>query len=119
MILKFTLQDTIELKGAIQRRDVLHLLRQSKIFLHTSGYESAGYVFLESLSCGCELVCFDVGYISASAKSHICVGKEEMIEKIKFLLTQDLNYESVPVITMKETVKKFAELYSAIKPRTS
>jgi len=106
------LQDTIEMKGSLPRNEVFNYLGQSKIFLHTSGYESAGYVFLESLAYGCELVCFDIGFVPPTAKSHVCSGKDEMIQQIKSLLAQKLNYEPVTVPTMNETVQKFAALYS-------
>jgi glycosyltransferase involved in cell wall biosynthesis len=113
LILRFNLANSIELKGALPRKDVINHLRQSKIFLHTSNYESAGYVFLESLFCGCELVCFDTGFVPESSQSHVCLSKQEMIVRIKSLLNEKLTYEKVKVPTMKETVEKFAELYSA------
>jgi 1,2-diacylglycerol 3-alpha-glucosyltransferase len=112
LIEQHDLQNTIELKGALPRKEVFTYLRQSKILLHTSRYESAGYVFLESLYCGCEIVCFDIGFVPQSSKSHICNEKIEMIEKLKLLLEQNLVHEPVQVPTMNETVQKFATLYS-------
>jgi glycosyltransferase involved in cell wall biosynthesis len=106
------LNNTIELKGAVTRNEVFSLLKQSKIFLHTSKYESAGYVFLESLASGCELVCFHVGFVPESTKSHICKDKNEMIEKIKLLLLSKLGHNPVAVPTIEETVQQFATLYS-------
>ena len=107
----YKLENTIELKGIIPRQEVMHHMKQSKIFLHTSSYESAGTVFPESLSCGCELVCFNTGFIPTSDKSHVCKDSNEMIRVLKSLLSRSPNYSSVKVPLIKETVQEFASLY--------
>jgi glycosyltransferase involved in cell wall biosynthesis len=107
----YKLENTIDIKGIIPRAEVIRNLKQSKIFLHTSSYESSGTVFLESLSCGCELVCFNTGFVPASVKSHVCGDADEMIRILKSLLGQSLNSSGVKVPMIRESVKEFASIY--------
>lgn len=105
------LETVVDVKGMVPRTEVFQTMKRSKIFLHTSSYESAGTVFLEALQSGCELVCFNTGFVPSSGKSHVCKDANEMIEVLKSLLSQRLNYSSVEIPMMEETVKAFAAVY--------
>lgn len=105
------LSANISLTGKIPRDEVLYYMQQSKIFLHTSGYESQGLVFLEALYCGLFVVSFDVGYIPNSRRFSICRDKKEIVCRIKHLLESERKYESEVFITVEDTVKKYNELY--------
>jgi 1,2-diacylglycerol 3-alpha-glucosyltransferase len=111
LIKELDLSKNLELLGSLPRVKTINLMSQNKILLHTSGYESAGYVFLEALSSGCQLVTFEVGYAPVSNKVHRCGNSEEMIEKIKSLLGKSLDFDKVSVPSMKETVQEFSKLY--------
>ncbi len=63
------LSKNIQLIGEIPRSRVLDYMMQSKIFLHTSSYESQGLVFLEALYCGLYVVSFNVGYLPRFKKN--------------------------------------------------
>ena len=47
--------------GEMPRPEVLALMRRSKVFLHTSTYESFGFVLVEAAAHGCRLVSTPVG----------------------------------------------------------
>ncbi len=102
----------IQLLGQLRRRDVIHHMAQSKILLHTSSFESQGYVFIEALYCGMSVVSFDLGYLGQTAKALKCGGKEEMLENLRKLLTRKLDYNQVLIKPMAETVKEFLDVYA-------
>lgn len=110
-IVKKNLSTNILLPGKIPRDEVLHYMMQSKIFLHTSAYESQGLVFLEALYCGLFVVSFDIGYIPNSKKISLCRDKNEMVNEIKHLLCSEKKYEPEVFLTIEDTAKKFNELY--------
>lgn len=57
------LDRVIRLVGAVDRIEVQHLMRRSRVLLHPSEYESQGYVFLEALASGMRVVARPVGYV--------------------------------------------------------
>jgi glycosyltransferase involved in cell wall biosynthesis len=110
-VMKRNLNENIEFKGHLQREEVLKYMMQSKIFLHTSIFESQGYVFLEALKSGLNIVTFNVGFLPQSKKIHLCRNKNEMIDEVKMLLNSELDHSSEIPFTMKETVKRFRSVY--------
>jgi len=111
MINKHGLQNNIELLGELPRPETIRHMYQSKILLHTSTYESQGYVFLEALYCGLTVVCFDVGFVEQSERMLGCASKEEMTENLRRLLKQDLTYEPILLKSINETVDEFKQMY--------
>ncbi len=116
-IQRWGLEDTVELLGSLPRIEVIKYMWKSKILLHTSSYESQGYVFMESLQCGMHTVSFKVGYIPSCEKSFICKAKEEIVSTLLKLLSSRLTFEPACVKPMEETVHEYADLYfqSSIK----
>lgn len=114
MIAVKNLSENILLTGKIPRNDVLNYMKQSKIFLHTSLYESQGLVFLEALYCGLSVVSFNVGYLPGSKKAFICNNEAEMINTIKKLLSYENEYEQEIHITIEDTAKEFNAIYSKL-----
>lgn len=111
MIIEYGLENNIELFGKLSRPETIDYMYQSKIFLHTSTYESQGYVFLEALYCGLTVVCFDVGLVEQSDKMIVCANQEEMLENLEILLKSKLNYQHTLMKSIDETVKEFQKLY--------
>lgn len=104
----------IFLTDSLPREKVLMKMQQSRIFLHTSGYESQGYVFYEALYAGCHLVSFDVGVAEASAKWNICSSEDEMFETLKELVNHKIeNTREVP-FTAGETVAGYMKIYLSL-----
>ena len=55
------LEETVKFTGLLPREEVLPLMQQAKVLLHTSQYESFGLVFAEALFVGLNVVSGPVG----------------------------------------------------------
>jgi len=111
LIRKNNLENNIVLKGVLPREEVFEHMKRSRIFLHTSSYESAGMVFLESLYCGCELVCLDTGFVPATSHAHVCKDSEEIVATLKMLYRKVTVHEKIRIPLIEETVQKFIQVY--------
>lgn len=80
------LKNNITLIGQLPRQAVLKKMSQAKVLLHTSKYESFGYVFLEALYSGMQIVSFDVGVAKPLSEWRICSSKQEMEDTCKLIL---------------------------------
>lgn len=112
LIIENRLENNIELPGELSRPETIEYMYRSKILLHTSKYESQGYVFLEALYCGLSVVCFNVGFVERSEKMLLCASKEEMTENLNYLLKQNLTYEPTLLKSINETVDEFRQIYN-------
>jgi len=109
---KRNLSRHIEFKGLVPNSEVLELMKQSKILLHTSNYESLGYVMLEALSQGMHVVSKAVGIAQASERWHICEELPDFTSCISNLLR---NYEAkfgIVPYSVEDTVGHYLSLYS-------
>jgi 1,2-diacylglycerol 3-alpha-glucosyltransferase len=55
------LRNNVTFAGNLPRQQVLTCLQKAKLLLHTSDFESFGFVLLEAQACGCAIVCTRVG----------------------------------------------------------
>ncbi len=108
------LENTITLLGHLPRAQVLEKMAISKILLHTSMYESFGFVFLEALYSGMHIVSHNVGLAKASRNWAVCEHKTDLIEACKHLLSQEnLPKARVAVSSETETINAYLSLYHA------
>ena len=108
------LEDTITLLGKLPRTEVLEKMSQSKILLHTSLYESFGFVFLEALYTGMQLISHNVGLAKASKEWHVYESKIELIEACStILLAQPEPKKRITISSEEETVNAYLSLYHA------
>jgi glycosyltransferase involved in cell wall biosynthesis len=105
------LQISLSLAGFMDRRQVLKQMADSKILLHTSGYESAGYVFLEALYSGMKVVAFETGFLPDVPGAFACIDETAMENAVRSLLTYRQKYERADVPDMAAAAKRIAELY--------
>jgi glycosyltransferase involved in cell wall biosynthesis len=109
------LENTISLPGTLPRKEVLGLMLQSKVLLHTSKYESFGYVFSEALASGMSIVSFEVGIAQHAKGWKVCHSYEEMIEALKFFIKENRMPRKLPVeYTIEETANKYIEIYNSL-----
>jgi glycosyltransferase involved in cell wall biosynthesis len=107
---KELLKDNIYRIGEIPHNEVFSYMNKSKIFLHTSSYEGQSTVIMEALAMGLTVVCFDVGRVH-HAKINACGSKEEMVQKLKALLSTNLDFKPQILLSSEDTVKEFVKVY--------
>lgn len=112
MILEKGLENNMKLLGELSRPEVIQYMYRSKILLHTSTYESQGYVFLEALYCGLTVICFDVGFVERSEKMLVCSDEIEMLNNLKGILNHNLSFQPLLLKSIDETVNEFEHLYA-------
>jgi len=113
-IKNLALENTITLLGKLPRTEVLAKMSQSKILLHTSNYESFGFVFLEGLYSGMQLVSYDVGLAKTSAHWNVCNSKTELIEACKtLLLASNTPKKRMELSSEQKSINAYLSLYHA------
>ncbi len=105
------LRGNVRLLGHLPRDEVFRQMLRSKVFVHTSQYESQGYVFLEALFAGLNLVCYDVGYTGDSDRVYRCSSLQEIIDAAAELLRHPGRLERQHVPTAEDSVRAFEPLY--------
>lgn len=105
------MQNNVELLGHLPRDDVFRHMLRSKVFLHTSKYESQGYVFLEALFAGLNVVCHDVGYTGDSDRVFRLRSQQEIVDATRGLIRDPGRLERQQVPTVKDTVRAFEAIY--------
>lgn len=101
----------VQFAGHVDRPQVIRLMRQSKVLLHPSAFESQGYVFLEGLASGMHVVCRDVGAPGASANVHRRKTVGEMTETISEILSSIHSFPPVPVPSAEDSVRAYVGVY--------
>ncbi|WP_298508413.1 glycosyltransferase family 4 protein [uncultured Kordia sp.] len=108
------LENTITLLGHLPRAIVFEKMAESKILLHTSMYESFGFVFLEALYSGMQIVSHNVGLAKSSPNWHVCEHKIDLIDACERLLSEE-NPEKkrITISSETETINAYLSLYHA------
>lgn len=112
MVTQYGVDSNIEFTGLISRKEIIELMKQSKIFVHPSKFEGSGFVFAEALANGMNIVSFNVGYAKQSEKWLIAKDDNEFISHTKKLLLSKLSYEPFNIFPISETVQKYHQLYN-------
>jgi glycosyltransferase involved in cell wall biosynthesis len=108
------LTDNATLTGLLPQKEVLELMKKTKIFLHTSVYEGFGNVCIEALYSGAHVISFTQPMQQAIPHWHIVTTKEEMIEKALALLQDEhTEYTSVLPFDMNDSSKLFIDILAA------
>lgn len=112
-IIKFKLENIIDLCGNVKREEVYNSLKKSDIFLFSSKSEGFGLAVVEALKIGLPVITSNIPVMNEIIKNgyngYICENNlEDYIEKIKFILE---NYNSF----FEETRRNFNEDYLAEK----
>lgn len=112
LIKSHNLNEHITLTGELSRDNVLQKMSMSKILLHTSKYESFGYVFSEALYSGMRIVSFDVGVSQKLPEWKVCNSEESFVANCLNLLSNE-NPEKKRVLLYDTdfTLKAYLTLY--------
>ncbi|HRH36750.1 MAG TPA: glycosyltransferase family 4 protein [Flavobacteriales bacterium] len=110
------LDDVIEVMGNRSRTSVLELMGRSRVLVHTSRFESQGYVFNEALMQGMHIVSYAVGIAEASERWSVIDDLDDtdrMVEAILEQLDQAGDASSRITHDVKEMVAAYTELYGS------
>lgn len=104
------LTEVITLTGKLPRNEVIEKFQTSRVFLHTSEYESLGYVFQEALATSTPIVSKAVGISKECEVWKIGSNTSELVLAVEEFLqyTTPLNFE---VLRMEETVKAYIDSF--------
>jgi glycosyltransferase involved in cell wall biosynthesis len=116
LIEKNNLKNNIFLTGHIPREEVLTYMKRSKILLHTSDFESFGYVIVEALASGCYVVCKNVGCAKESGKITIANNFSEFTTAVLNILNKNSDYNPELLYPLQDTVSSYMNLYEKIIP---
>lgn len=102
----------VTLAGEKPHPEVLKLMQQSKIFLHTSSYEGFSTVSIEALYAGAHVISFCNPVYEKIPHWHVVRTKEEMLRKLIELLSSAQDHEPVAPFLMSETAVKVMRLFA-------
>jgi glycosyltransferase involved in cell wall biosynthesis len=109
---KLNLNKTVSLTGELPHYDLLKMMQQSKLFLHTSAYEGYSTVCAEALYAGCRVISFNKPMNYAIENWEIVKDKNDAIDYcIDLLKDPGIQFYSVLTGTIEDTVKKILALY--------
>lgn len=108
---ELNLSTTITLIGSKTHQEVLELLRDSKLFLHTSKFEGTPAVVMEALYSGC--YAFSTQKLAnRKIENHaVYKTKMELVEAIHSCLNKPLHYKRVLANDMDNSAKEMINLF--------
>lgn len=110
------LTETVKFTGPISRPKVLGWMRRSRVFLHTSHYESFGFVLTEALMSGCRVVSTPVGIAPQLPFCRTANSENELVEAVLASLAEPvLTGPSIP-FSLKNCADEYLNL-ARLKPK--
>ncbi len=102
---------TVQFTGELSRPQVLEKMKQVKVLLHTSNFESQGYVLSEAAMNGCRVVGTPVGI---APEMGACANTAEALAVlVEEALCAPLLAEAVTPFLMSDTLHVYLKLYNA------
>ena len=113
LILEKKLENLVELTNSIPHHEVLSLMNQSKVLLHTSSYEGNPTVVHEALYSGCKVVS-TCAIDPEQVKNFYCISDVEKIapQLITMLSVKDALYKRVNTFSMEQVAVMFVDLFA-------
>lgn len=112
LIKQLGLGNHISLLGLKPRNEVLEIMKQSKVLLHTSAFESFGMIFAEGLSVGMFTVSEKVGIAGIHPRSFVDVGENCMAKRILILLNLKRYNIDSNIFDVQETLDLYIKCYN-------
>jgi glycosyltransferase involved in cell wall biosynthesis len=106
LVASYQLEDCVQLTGELPHHEVLRLMNEAKIFIHTSNYEGHSTVMLEALYSGCKVLAFLPAGDKQTDAFILCETLDEMMNRCEALLKQDLKHDRVIYSDMKDSAEK-------------
>ncbi len=113
LILKYGLQENIQLTGELPYPQVLQTMQRSRVFLHPSSYEGFSGVCEEALAAGMHVISFCKAMKKEIEQWNIVKSKEEMQQQaLEILLNPDTVYKKILLFTTGEMARQMMNLFS-------
>ncbi len=109
------LSNHITLTGALPREKVLNLLAQSKVLVHTSDYESFGFVLVEALQQGAHVVSRPVGVAPELNGVSLAQTTVEFKHAVLEALQSEQEPNLPPSFQLDSTIDSYLKLYSSLQ----
>jgi glycosyltransferase involved in cell wall biosynthesis len=112
LIEAYDLKENLVLCGELPHREVLQIMKRSKVFIHTSRFEGISVVCQEALYAGCQVISF-VRLMQANIPHwHISETPDQMVEKARAILTDpEFSYTNVKTFTTEKSANKIMQLF--------
>lgn len=104
------LKSIVSFAGDMARPLVLEKMRQAKVLLHTSSFESQGYVLSEAAMNGCRIVGTPVGI--ATELGNCASTATDLAVLVSSHISDSLQPKAYTPFLMSETVQTYLELYN-------
>jgi glycosyltransferase involved in cell wall biosynthesis len=112
LIKKSGLEKNFHLLGEKTHEEVLQLMQQARVFLHTSRYEGFSTVCLEALYAGAHVISFCDPMEGIIPHWHIVHNENEMTKKLIDILQQPaIEYKSILLFVMDDSAKAIMNLF--------
>ncbi len=105
------LEKNLKLHGHIERPEVLEIMRESKVFLHTAHFESFGMVLVEALANGCRVVSTPVGIAPEIPEIDTADKAEDLAKLVLENLKKPIQTQPIVPLKFNDTGWKYWELY--------
>lgn len=107
------LENNLKLLGQKTHAEVLQLMSQSKVFLHTSDYEGNSTVLAEALYAGCNVV--STRPLSSKAVPNLAVAgsKEALALNVASVLSQGAEHQQILFNSMDQSAAAILALFGA------
>ncbi|MBX2817436.1 MAG: glycosyltransferase family 4 protein [Saprospiraceae bacterium] len=108
------LEQICQMTGLMENAAVLELMGRSKTLVHTSRFESQGFVFMEALSRGMNIVSMRVG-LAQDRREWVCVEHvHEFPEAILRSLQASHPRQAINLMPVETCVDRYLQVYEAI-----
>jgi glycosyltransferase involved in cell wall biosynthesis len=112
LINNLDLEKNLQLLGSKKHEEVIELMQQTKLFLHTSSFEGFGGVCLEALYAGAHVISFHYPLDNPVPHWHVAANKKEMVTKaLAILKDQNTDYSPVLVYSMDDSARMLMQLF--------
>lgn len=111
LISELGLRDCVKLLREQPREVVFEYLSRSKVLLHTSLYESQGYIFNEARLAGLPIVSTPVGIAREDEAWKVGREEKELADAIHYFLSNPVTPQSRMQKTMEDVVEAYLEVY--------
>ncbi len=111
LIQELGLDSNIQMIGERSHKEIVELMKKTRVLLHPSSYEGFGMVCLEALGAGSKVLSFTRAMKNELPHWTVVADEEEMYAKAREILSENSTYEPVIPYKMEDSVRKLMNLF--------